>query len=223
MDLVQAVREQLPGIRTDLDALVAIPSISADPDRAADLRRSAETVAALLAAAGCPEVRGRQRRRRHRRCIGRYPAPPGHADGLPVRPPRRPADRRRGRSGQPAVRRRPSGTTGCTVAAPATTRAGSPSTWPRCGPSAAGRRSGVTVFVEGEEEIGSPTLAAILRRDRDRLAADVYVIADSGNWAVGEPALHHHRCGAGRLRGGGPHARPRACTPACTAGWCPTR
>jgi hypothetical protein len=31
MDLVQAVRDQLPGIRADLDALVAIPSVSADP------------------------------------------------------------------------------------------------------------------------------------------------------------------------------------------------
>ncbi len=45
------------------------------------------------------------------------------------------------------------------------------------------------MFVEGEEEVGSPTLSAILAAERDRLAADVYVIADSGNWAVGEPAF----------------------------------
>ena len=48
---------------------------------------------------------------------------------------------------------------------------------------------GVTVFVEGEEEIGSPTLGAFLDRYRDRLAADVIVLADSGNFEVGTPAL----------------------------------
>ncbi len=39
---------------------------------------------------------------------------------------------------------------------------------------------GVTVFVEGEEEIGSPTLAALLEPHRDALGADVLVLADSG-------------------------------------------
>ena len=48
---------------------------------------------------------------------------------------------------------------------------------------------GVTVLVEGEEEIGSPTLAAFLAAHRDRLAADVMVIADSTNWDIGVPAL----------------------------------
>jgi acetylornithine deacetylase/succinyl-diaminopimelate desuccinylase-like protein len=48
---------------------------------------------------------------------------------------------------------------------------------------------GVTVFVEGEEEIGSPTFARFLAEYRDRLAADVIVIADSVNWRVGTPAL----------------------------------
>uniref|UniRef100_UPI0028A65BE0 M20/M25/M40 family metallo-hydrolase n=1 Tax=Aeromicrobium sp. TaxID=1871063 RepID=UPI0028A65BE0 len=44
----------------------------------------------------------------------------------------------------------------------------------------------VTVFVEGEEEVGSDTLPELLRRHRDRLAADVIVIAD---WDIGVPAL----------------------------------
>ena len=48
---------------------------------------------------------------------------------------------------------------------------------------------GVTVFVEGEEEIGSPSFAAFLAEHRDRLAADVIVVADSVNWKVGVPAL----------------------------------
>lgn len=48
---------------------------------------------------------------------------------------------------------------------------------------------GVTVFVEGEEEIGSPSFAAFLAEHRERLAADVIVVADSVNWQVGIPAL----------------------------------
>jgi acetylornithine deacetylase/succinyl-diaminopimelate desuccinylase-like protein len=48
---------------------------------------------------------------------------------------------------------------------------------------------GVTVFVEGEEESGSPSLARLLARHRDTLAADVIVIADSDNWSTDVPAL----------------------------------
>ena len=45
------------------------------------------------------------------------------------------------------------------------------------------------MLVEGEEEIGSPTLPALLAEHRERLAADVLVLADSTNWRVGVPAL----------------------------------
>lgn len=48
---------------------------------------------------------------------------------------------------------------------------------------------GVVLFVEGEEEIGSPTLPGLLREHRDKLASDVIVIADSGNAAVDVPAF----------------------------------
>ncbi len=48
---------------------------------------------------------------------------------------------------------------------------------------------GVTVFVEGEEEIGSDTLGALLQQEAEHLPADVIVIADSGNWDIGVPAL----------------------------------
>ncbi|MGH3370090.1 MAG: dipeptidase, partial [Nocardioidaceae bacterium] len=48
---------------------------------------------------------------------------------------------------------------------------------------------GVTVFVEGEEEVGSPHLEAFLAEHKESLAADVIVIADSTNWDVGVPAL----------------------------------
>jgi acetylornithine deacetylase/succinyl-diaminopimelate desuccinylase-like protein len=48
---------------------------------------------------------------------------------------------------------------------------------------------GVTLFVEGEEESGSPTLTALLQEHRDALTCDVIVIADSANAAVDVPAL----------------------------------
>src|SRR5690606_36822171 len=48
---------------------------------------------------------------------------------------------------------------------------------------------GVVVFVEGEEEFGSDSLEDLLLQYRAELAADVIVIADSGNWDIGQPAL----------------------------------
>ncbi|BCB81944.1 hypothetical protein Pflav_083540 [Phytohabitans flavus] len=45
------------------------------------------------------------------------------------------------------------------------------------------------IFVEGEEEFGSASLELLLVEHRDDLAADVIVIADSGNWDIGVPAL----------------------------------
>lgn len=47
----------------------------------------------------------------------------------------------------------------------------------------------VTVFVEGEEEIGSPSFVNFLREYRDLLRADVIVVADSNNWTVDVPAI----------------------------------
>ncbi len=48
---------------------------------------------------------------------------------------------------------------------------------------------GVKLFIEGEEEIGSPGLSKLLQANRDELASDIFVIADSANWEVGQPAL----------------------------------
>src|SRR6185295_5349652 len=48
---------------------------------------------------------------------------------------------------------------------------------------------GVVVFVEGEEEFGSESLDQLLETYRDDITSDVIVIADSGNWDIGQPAL----------------------------------
>ncbi|MFZ0531223.1 MAG: M20/M25/M40 family metallo-hydrolase, partial [Propionicimonas sp.] len=48
---------------------------------------------------------------------------------------------------------------------------------------------GVTLFVEGEEEYGSRSFGQFLRDHRDALAADVIVVADSGNWDSDTPGI----------------------------------
>jgi acetylornithine deacetylase/succinyl-diaminopimelate desuccinylase-like protein len=47
----------------------------------------------------------------------------------------------------------------------------------------------VRLFIEGEEEVASATLPQLLAQHQDALRADVIVIADSGNWDIGVPAL----------------------------------
>ena len=54
--LTAAVRQVLPSVRADLERLVRIPSVSADPAAAPQVRASADAVAGLLRQAGMPEV-----------------------------------------------------------------------------------------------------------------------------------------------------------------------
>jgi acetylornithine deacetylase/succinyl-diaminopimelate desuccinylase-like protein len=48
---------------------------------------------------------------------------------------------------------------------------------------------GITLFIEGEEEAGSPTFRNFLEENAQDLQADVIIVADSGNWTVEVPAL----------------------------------
>ena len=47
----------------------------------------------------------------------------------------------------------------------------------------------IKVFIEGEEEIGSPTMSLFIEQNREALEADVIVIADSGNVKIGVPTV----------------------------------
>src|SRR5215212_4248495 len=55
-DLRATVRDLMPGLRSDLEDLVRIQSVSADPARTGEVWRSADAVADLLRAEGCESV-----------------------------------------------------------------------------------------------------------------------------------------------------------------------
>jgi cysteinylglycine-S-conjugate dipeptidase len=183
----QRVQAVLPGVRQNLEDLVRIESVSADPARAGEVRRSAEAVAALFEAEGFDT--------RIASADGGAPAViatrPGPADAPTVllyahhdvqpendhkdweTPPFEPTERGDRLYGRGA----------------ADDKAGIAAHLAAVRALADDLAIGVTVFVEGEEEIGSDSLEALLEQERDALAADVIVIADSGNWDIGVPAL----------------------------------
>ena len=186
--LASAVRDVLPSVRDDLDRLVRIPSVSADPAAAPHLRASAREVAALLRAAGLPEVEVVAVAGGQPAVLGHRPAPPGAPTVLlyahhDVQPPGdaaawdgdpfEPAER----DGRLYGRGAADDKAGIAVHLAAL--------------RAHGDRLpvGVTVLVEGEEETGSPTVAEFLTAYADRVRADVLVLADSINWATGIPSL----------------------------------
>src|SRR5688500_16806227 len=72
-----AVRGVLPSVRADLEALVRIPSVSADPARAADVQRSADATAELFRAEGFDDVRILSAAGGAPAVVARRPAPEG--------------------------------------------------------------------------------------------------------------------------------------------------
>src|SRR4051812_17858333 len=187
-ELRSRVSAELPRIRQDLEALVRIESVSADPGRAAEVRRSAEAVAELFRAedfdvvdivsadGGAPAV------------IAHKAGPEGaptvllyaHHDVQPENdhadwdsPPFEPTERDGRLYGRGA----------------ADDKAGIAAHLGALRVHGDDLPVSVTMFIEGEEEVGSETLPALLKAHQERLAADVIVIADSGNWDIGVPAL----------------------------------
>ena len=48
---------------------------------------------------------------------------------------------------------------------------------------------GLVVFIEGEEEAGSPSFSNFLLEHKAKLQSDVIIVADSGNWSTEVPAI----------------------------------
>jgi acetylornithine deacetylase/succinyl-diaminopimelate desuccinylase-like protein len=55
--------------------------------------------------------------------------------------------------------------------------------------AAGGIPARITMLVEGEEEVGSPSLELFLAANKDELAADLALISDTGMWDVDTPAI----------------------------------
>lgn len=187
------VRTLFPGLRAELESLVRIPGVSSPAFDAAQVQRSAEVVAGMLRDAGLPEVQVLTATRAdglvsRPAVVGRRPAPAGAPTVLlyahhDVQPPGADADwdtapfepvQRNGRLYGRGV---------------ADDKAGIVAHLGALRALGGDLPVGVTVFVEGEEEVGSPTFVDFLRAYRDLLAADVVVLADSVNWKVGVPAF----------------------------------
>ena len=178
----------LPGVRADLEDLVRIPSVSADPPATPHLRASAEHAARQLGEAGLTDVAIQS-------ADGGLPAVIGYRAGAPGAPtvllyahhdvqpagdlrdwdsePFEPVEREGRLYGRGAADDKAGIAVHCAAV------------------RALGADPGVSIAVllDGEEEIGSPTLPALLAEHRERLDADVLVLADSTNWRVGVPAL----------------------------------
>ena len=188
VDVTAAVDRVLPEVRADLERLVRVPSVAFPGFDHQEVHRSAELVAELCRAAGVPDVRILTVDGGQPAVVARIPAPPGaptvllyaHHDVQPVgdgagwdTAPFEPTQRGDRLFGRGAADDK-AGVTAHLAAIRAF--GGRPPV-------------GVTLFIEGEEECGSPTLERFLHEYEELLRADVLVLADSGNWDVGTPAL----------------------------------
>ncbi len=192
-DLRARVTDVLPGLRTDLEDLVRIQSVSADPERLSEVEKSAQRTAELFAAEGLEVEIVRAFEGAPPAVIGERKGPEGaptvllyaHHDVQPendhadwTSPPWEPTEREGRLYGRGAADDK-AGIIAHIGALRAFARPDGHSDLPVT----------VKIFIEGEEEVGSDTLPALLQAYRDRLEADVIVIADSGNWDIGVPAL----------------------------------
>ena len=186
-NLAWNVERVLPSAIADLHKLISIPSISSMPEHDADVAACAEAVAGLFQDLGASEVKFLEGGGKPA-VWANFPGPEGtptvllyaHYDVQPtgdIEAWTSPAFEPTERDGRLYARGSADDKGGVALhLAALRVFDGAPPV-------------GVKVFIEGEEEIGSPTMPTLLDRYRDELAADVYVVADSVNWEVGKPSL----------------------------------
>jgi acetylornithine deacetylase/succinyl-diaminopimelate desuccinylase-like protein len=190
--VLDALDDDLDAARAELEALVRIPSISAAREHDADVQATADLVAASMHASGLHGIRQLRMTDGHPYVVGEWDGagpdaptvllyahhdvqPPGYVDRWSSDPfvPREAGGRLYGRG--------TADDKAGAVAHLAAVRA-----WLRAEGTIP---CNVKVLVEGEEEIGSPTLGAFLATHQHELAADVLLLADAGNWSVSTPGL----------------------------------
>ena len=192
-DLRSRLEAVFPGIVDELSELVSIPSVSSDPAHAEDVQQSAEHVRDLFRSAGVDVA------------VARAENP----DGTPGRPAvlgRTSPER----VGAPTVLLyahhdvQPAGELEKWSSDPFTAEKRGNRLYGRGSSDDGagvmvhlgalrllGAELGVNVvlFIEGEEEVGSPSFVDFLEKHLESMRSDVIIVADSGNWKVGEPAI----------------------------------
>jgi acetylornithine deacetylase/succinyl-diaminopimelate desuccinylase-like protein len=186
-DIEQRVHQDMATVRAELESLVRIPSVSHPGHDPGHVKRSAEQTKRILDAAGM-RTRILQHGDGGPAAVGWIPAPPGaltvllyaHHDVQPTGPrelwhtdPFDPVEK----GGRLYGRGTSDDKCGVAIHAAAIRAwAGKPPV-------------GVIVFVEGEEEWLSPSLVPLLESNQKDLQCDAVVLADSGMWRAGHPAI----------------------------------
>jgi cysteinylglycine-S-conjugate dipeptidase len=187
-DLRAAVSGLMPGLREDLGALVRLPTVAFPDFPEEPLERAAEAVAGMLRDAGLSDVRLLDVPRAPKAVYGARPAAPGaptallyaHYDVMPAgpaeawtTPPFEPAER----DGRLYGRGAADDKAGVVMHCGAIKALG-----PDC-------PMGIKVLIEGQEEYSSGGIEELVAANTELLAADVVVVADVGNVALGVPTL----------------------------------
>ena len=191
--VLEALAARTGESQAELVALAAIPGVSAPGFDAAELERSADAVAALLARVGLEGVEVLRLPGAHPYVVAEHCRAGPHAPTAlvyahhDVQPPGRP-ERWETPAFEPTLRAdgRLYGRGVVDDKAGIVLHVAALRAWLE-----AERRLplNVKVIVEGEEEIGSGHLAEFLLAHRERLACDVLVLSDTANLATGVPSL----------------------------------
>lgn len=187
----EALDGLFPSLVEELKELVRIPSVSFDGFDQAQVKRSAQAIASLFARHGLDDIHlwtppsGREAvfarlgERKGQACALCY----AHHD---VQPPMRaalwesPAFEPAERNGRLYGRGSADDKAGIIVHLGAALLARQ---------VLGDRAPNVKILIEGEEEVGSPGFGFLLASHKEDLACDAAIVADLGNFAVGEPAL----------------------------------
>ena len=186
-DIARRVDADMTTVRSELESLVRIPSVSHPGHDPQYVKRSAEETKRILGSTGM-RTKILQHGDGGPAAVGWIPAPPGaptvllyaHHDVQPTGPrelwhtdPFEPIEK----DGRLYGRGTSDDKCGVVIHA-AAIRA-----WGGAPPV------GVIVFVEGEEEWLSPSLVPLLEANQKDLQCDAVVLADSGMWRAGHPAI----------------------------------
>ncbi len=186
-ELRPKVRASMGDVRAGLERLARVPSMSAPGYDAAPVRESAQITAALFNAAGL-KARVIEKDGAHPAVVARAEGPAGSPTVLlyahhDVQPP---GPRDRWKTDPFAPTERDGRIYGRGVA---DDKAGVAAHLAAIRAYGGTPPCGVALFIEGEEESGSAHLMDFLSAEKDTLACDAVIIADSANWRIGQPAI----------------------------------